>query len=228
MFELDAAIVDWKRSLRSDAEITQSQVEELETHVRDSIEGYTAKGLTDQEAFLVATQMLGDGLALKHEFREVHGSSTLNMSVYWILVGFIGGKAVETAIGGLSRGLTATAARSGVSATLTGLVGVITLVLCWAAVLSLLGRRSSLGNSRSWNGYLSSKWLAVPVLVIALGSALDFASRVGHARVSTATDIGTSMLWLGIGNAAVQICVFTIVLTLLFAIARKNAVPAST
>lgn len=222
MFELDAAIANWKNQLTLDADIADRQVEELEMHVRDAIEVYTAKGLTDREAFIVATQMLGDGSVLKQEFRKVHGSAGTATVVYWGLVGFIGGKAIETVIAGISRSASTTSALSGLSGSVAGFMGVLAMILCWSAVLLFLWRRSFLHTVRSQPGYLPRTWLAMLVIAIIIGSAVNTAAQIGHAQISAATDVGTSVLWLGIGNAAVQVGVFVLGLGLLVVIAQKS------
>ncbi|MEE4310708.1 MAG: hypothetical protein V2J62_02455 [candidate division KSB1 bacterium] len=55
---LEANIRDWKNALESITEI-EDDIEKLEAHLVDEISGLRVQGLTDEEAFIIATQRIG-------------------------------------------------------------------------------------------------------------------------------------------------------------------------
>lgn len=72
---LEAFILDWRNALDSIAE-TGDDLEKLEAHLVDEISGLRDKGLTESEAFIIATRRIG----------EIHGLSRnylVNMNKLW-------------------------------------------------------------------------------------------------------------------------------------------------
>ena len=75
MFELESQIRKWRGHLRSTGVLSQQDLEELESHLRDSIDDLTSRGMTGEEAFLVAVRRMGDTNALSTEFAKVSTES---------------------------------------------------------------------------------------------------------------------------------------------------------
>jgi hypothetical protein len=71
MFDLDRAIVDWKRQLKAAGIRSVEALDELETHLRDHVEGQLAKGSTPEQAFGEAVTRLGPSRALREEYSKV-------------------------------------------------------------------------------------------------------------------------------------------------------------
>jgi hypothetical protein len=71
MFELESAIEDWTRRVAQLDSVRGLDVEELEVHLRDSILELRSKGLTDEEAFLIATRRVGAPSDLGREYEKV-------------------------------------------------------------------------------------------------------------------------------------------------------------
>lgn len=72
MFDLESGIRKWRDHLRMAGAVGAADMEELETHVRDSVEALTQGGLDTEEAFLVAIKRIGQTDALAHEFSKVN------------------------------------------------------------------------------------------------------------------------------------------------------------
>ncbi|MCE7997013.1 MAG: FtsX-like permease family protein [Roseivirga sp.] len=66
---LEKKIKDWRKSLRSQAHLSDGFVEELEVHLRDAIEGGIDRGLDPEEAFDTAVKGLGDITAINQDER---------------------------------------------------------------------------------------------------------------------------------------------------------------
>ncbi|MEM7391319.1 MAG: permease prefix domain 1-containing protein, partial [Verrucomicrobiota bacterium] len=62
-------------------------MEELESHLREDIVRWTQTGLSEQEAFLVATSRLGDPVELSEEFAEADASTLWRHRLYWMAAG---------------------------------------------------------------------------------------------------------------------------------------------
>lgn len=75
MFELESQIRKWRGHLRSSGALGEEELEELESHLRDSIEDLASRGVTTEEAFLVSVRRMGDTEALSDEFAKVSTES---------------------------------------------------------------------------------------------------------------------------------------------------------
>jgi|SRR6185369_9824769 len=73
MFDLDQAIVEWRRGVVDAGLCTPEVLDELEGHLRDDVEQQVRSGLKLEDAFEVATRQLGGAKILKSEFRKIGG-----------------------------------------------------------------------------------------------------------------------------------------------------------
>jgi hypothetical protein len=70
--DLEAQIALWRGYLRRRRVVHGTDVEELETHLRDQVAALTGAGLSTDEAFLVAVKRMGSLDALSAEFAREH------------------------------------------------------------------------------------------------------------------------------------------------------------
>ena len=75
MFDLESQIQKWRRHVQSTGSLGAQDVEELESHLRDSIDELTGRGVSVEEAFIVSIRRMGDAEALDHEFAKVSTES---------------------------------------------------------------------------------------------------------------------------------------------------------
>lgn len=75
MFELESQIRKWRRHLRTSGALGEEELQELESHLRDSIDDLAGRGVTPEEAFLVSVRRMGDIDALSAEFAKVSTES---------------------------------------------------------------------------------------------------------------------------------------------------------
>jgi hypothetical protein len=75
MFDLESQIRKWRRHVQSAGSLGAQDVEELESHLRDSIDELTGRGVSVEEAFIVSIRRMGDAQALDHEFAKVSTES---------------------------------------------------------------------------------------------------------------------------------------------------------
>jgi len=86
-FDLNQAIHQWRESLADSPALGGGDVEELETHLRDSVLNLQARGLSLEEAFLVARQRLGPPPELQQEFGKLNGRRVWLDRAVWMLLG---------------------------------------------------------------------------------------------------------------------------------------------
>lgn len=89
MRQLEEKIAAWRAGLAGKA--APEVIEELESHLRDSIDGYVARGKLPDEAFALAAQRFGDNEALARELAKTEQRG-------WLPVKLAFGIAVMTAI----------------------------------------------------------------------------------------------------------------------------------
>lgn len=75
MFELESQVRKWRGHLRSSGSVGEEELEELESHLRDSIDDLTSRGVTTEEAFLISVRRMGDTAALGEEFAKISTES---------------------------------------------------------------------------------------------------------------------------------------------------------
>jgi len=70
--DLEAQFAEWRRYVRSRPELSKSDADELEDHLRGSVDELVAVGLHTDEAFLVAVKRMGSLDDLSREFAREH------------------------------------------------------------------------------------------------------------------------------------------------------------
>ena len=71
-FDLNQNVRKWRDALEQSATARADDLDELERHLRDSVERLRAKELSEEEAFFVAARRLGSPEILTHEFAKVN------------------------------------------------------------------------------------------------------------------------------------------------------------
>ncbi|MHC4087678.1 MAG: permease prefix domain 1-containing protein [Planctomycetota bacterium] len=89
MFDLNNAIISWRMNLSEKQTFAKSDIDEMESHLREEIESLTASKLAEQEAFLVATHRLGDPDSLAAEFAQVNTSILWRNRLFWMVAGLL-------------------------------------------------------------------------------------------------------------------------------------------
>jgi hypothetical protein len=82
-------IEKWRVSLVEKQTLGKSDIDELETHLREEIEQLTVAKLSEEEAFWIATHRLGDTTALAGEFEKVNTSVICSTRIYWMAAGVL-------------------------------------------------------------------------------------------------------------------------------------------
>jgi hypothetical protein len=86
-FDLNHAIKRWRETLAQSPAFRSENLDELESHLRDSVVDFQNRGLSPEEAFAIATGRIGNSEALEREFGRVNGKSVWLDRVLWMLIG---------------------------------------------------------------------------------------------------------------------------------------------
>ena len=70
-FDLNEAIRRWQKDLGASPAFCSDNLEELESHLRDSVRRLKVYGLSEEEAFLTAVRRIGERGLLEREFAKV-------------------------------------------------------------------------------------------------------------------------------------------------------------
>ena len=87
MFDLEAAISQWRRQVESKWIGDQSALAELEDHLREEIAALAQSGYVDEEAWKEATSKLGDPVAIGHEFSKIDRLPGLDRFAFVLILG---------------------------------------------------------------------------------------------------------------------------------------------
>ncbi len=136
MAGVEQSLGEWRRSLTRSGVLSEEDLDELETHVRDTIEDLEPKGLSHDEALLVAVRRIGDPSLLAVEFEKVRPGLAWARRFYWMIAGVLtfgflwqGAKLLiySSALGAWAVGLSAAA--GGVAAAVLALGGVAAVMI---------------------------------------------------------------------------------------------------
>jgi hypothetical protein len=102
-FDLNGAIRQWREKLAEAPAFRHENLNELESHLRDSIAVLQTRSLSGEEAFWVATRRVGPGSELEAEFGKVNGSAIWLDRFLWMLIGYQAWAFISGFIGAISR-----------------------------------------------------------------------------------------------------------------------------
>jgi hypothetical protein len=86
-FDLNSEIARWRAELDQSGALAADNLDELEGHLRDSVQDLQSRGLSDEEAFMVAGRRVGSSRALVSEFSKVRANQVWIDRTLWIVVG---------------------------------------------------------------------------------------------------------------------------------------------
>lgn len=101
-FDLNLAIQRWRENLAQSPAFQSENLNELESHLRDSVASLQTGRLSDEEAFLIASRRVGVDKQLETEFGKVNGYSVWLDRISWMLVGWLVWNVVSSFIGAVT------------------------------------------------------------------------------------------------------------------------------
>ena len=229
MFQLEVQLEKWRARFSGMEGMRCGDIEELEQHARDSMESLKAQGLTEEEAFLIATHRIGDPAPVGREFGKVNVRQVWGYRVFWMLAGYLllafCGLTV-TAISSLVQFLAALSCGDG---WVLGALYIGMSFFCWIGIAySLLRWSYSQGDGRP-NGEFSVNPISMQLviggtLVVAIFAELTaVVSRQAMLKILPIADIGEAFYIAGWGNSLFAILIPVILLFVMLTIRRRTS-----
>jgi hypothetical protein len=235
-FDLNRAIQQWRETLAQSPAFRSENLHELQGHLRDSVAGLEARGLSAEEAFMIATKRIGRVDSLEAEYGKVNGGIVWLDRTLWMLIGlqvwgFVSGLLFAISSGAVSLGLVGgkfdfAAHGRTLPIVLFAVVRLLalagSLALCWWLIV---GKGQRLGSriERLLAGRVALVVICVALcLVSLLGSSFGYSSTMlllKFADKGTFGEVMISQAYPNLFGGAIQVGAL-IVLTL--TLARKR------
>lgn len=87
MFDQERAITAWRRRLAVTGSLAKSDLDELESHLRDELDALAEVGITGEDAFQAAVVRLGDPDALGEEYARGNPAEAWRAPLLWCVIG---------------------------------------------------------------------------------------------------------------------------------------------
>jgi hypothetical protein len=87
-FDLNAAVENWRNELSAQAALSTDDRRELETHLRDAFAELKARGLSDEESFVLARHRVGQPQKLADEFVKENPAKIWRERLFWVVFCF--------------------------------------------------------------------------------------------------------------------------------------------
>ena len=89
MFDLNEQIIKWRSNLAQTETLANSDVDELESHLREEIEQLNGLKLSDEEAFLIAAHRLGSTDSLSAEYEKINRGMRFRRRISLMITGIL-------------------------------------------------------------------------------------------------------------------------------------------
>lgn len=226
MFQLENELRAWRTRFDRLESMREQDVEELEQHIRDSVAKLTSQGLSEEEAFLVATHRIGKPTTIGSEYGKINGYHIWSQRLFWMLAGFIFFSVAQLAIStAASLGLTLAALVSG-NGHVMGSLSVGITALCWLGLAIACYRRSANHHDVSMVGRFFAQSRAAVigtgvVLVVVISAILKLVSQVTLQQLVPIETIGEAARIASPGQTVFTLLIPAAILVALLAIRAR-------
>ena len=223
MFDVDKSILEWKHSFQQGSSIDQESIEELESHLRESVAELNRIGLNDEESFFVAINRLGQASSLKAEFTKNSPLGANQDRLIWMLSGYLGitlGGILSTAV---VSSFATSMAYLGAGSVLTGVVATLFQILFWIGIFTLVARDNEAIYVFGKNPALSLLTMFIAMITLPFVAPL---ANMALARVANPQWMMETYYWVGFGHFTVQILIYAFCFIALFKTRISNLAPA--
>ncbi len=155
MFDLNEQIKKWRYALAQSEAFGKSDIDELESHLREEIERLITLKLSGEEAFWVAAHRVGDTDALGSEFAKVNWPAMLKRRIFWMAAGILAYLFASYLAGAVSQACILLAGLGGIRGYVLGLVGALSNL----AILGLVIFFLCLSYRHNWKILRFGRWL---------------------------------------------------------------------
>jgi hypothetical protein len=224
--QLEELLQQWKKDLRTLEGLRPLDVEELEQHVRDSAADLTTKGLSNEEAFLIATRRLGEHYALGREFGKVNGSHIWTRRAFWMLAGYLLMQICEMFVSGVVSLGQVFAVMLGGDGTVLACVSIGLTVAFWGGVILGFCRWAHAGHDggtfvQFFRRSSTPRVVFAFMAIIAVAGLIKVGSQVALARLTSVETYGEAALISAWANAAFAFLVPLAFIVLMLSMRRQ-------
>ena len=200
-FDLNQSIQTWREGLAGSPAFRAADLDELESHMRDSVATLQIAGLSAEEAYWVARKRVGTLEALDGEFEKVNRQRVWLNRVMWMVAGCVVVGALTSFVSGLVG--CATFGLYSVTKQVT-LLGPASLVLHLALLFGLLAYLWRSGVQNEGMVWRTGAWIRnrpvagafVLLLLLVFTGAISTVPRILMAKVMPAATYSSLILWL--------------------------------
>jgi hypothetical protein len=225
-FDLNQTILQWRTSLAESATMHAEEVDELESHLRDSVEHLRGRGLSEEEGFIIASRRVGSGEVLTTEFAKANPGRIWRGRLCWMLMGIF----LFQVVGSLPNTSATVLWRMAPESINGHWLGLLTVTARWTSLIAPLtvflwlttrrpkfvARWTQLASSRPVITSMTLILIAVTVVATSSFLAMFLIQRVGvTAGMQTAARIQTMTWWQTIGFTFLEMVLLPIALVLL-------------
>ena len=233
MFQLEDQLREWSNRFSQTEAMRHSDVEELECHVRDSVEALTASGLDAQEAFLIATHRLGDPDALGGEYRQANCQRVWEKRAFWMAAGcllFVLLRSLFGMTASLGQVFATLAGANGTQMSFVSLgVGFVFCGLVTTYVIRWHLKNEQASSARARAVLNRNGWVIGSVLVVAvlMAKIVQTGSYVVIARTTSIDELGRAAIVQAWSNGVLVLIVPLVILIVMLKLHRAIWHPAS-
>jgi hypothetical protein len=228
MFDLNDSIVNWRSRLADDESCAAADLNELESHLREQVDALRQSGLSDEEAFWVATRRLGDPESLSVEFAKVKGGRVWAKRLLWMMGGILISILASSLAGAAWWGTLFVGSQLGISGTVLGAAAAVARTLAWfisAGIVCAVGYFVATSSARMPNRLRAS----LPVLsgalllVVFAATAIRIVSPTVTLRAMDAAAYGEAALIGGYAQLAWSFAFPALIVATILVLWRKQA-----
>jgi len=209
MSNVEKHIDRWRKGLSQSDAFTGGDIGELENHLREEIAVLQRRGLSEQEAVLVARHRLGDTSQLAEEFAKVDGGRRAMQHLSSMAMGVLLFLLASYASNGISRGGVWAGAMFGLNGYTLGGIGaglriltVISLLLFGWLILRSWARSQPVGASGGMSVPQAILWFLVAVLLAGTTIGGELLFTAATVRSLGVAEYGRACLVMGYARFA--------------------------
>lgn len=168
MSSLNDLIDNWRQKTSASDTLRAEDLDELEQHLRESVDELKNFGLSDDEAVLIASRRLGDVDEIEAEFSKIDVARSWRRRVCWMMLGFVAFQVFTAVVTIVGSGAHVMAAAFGANGIVLGSVLATAHIVAWAAILCSMTNAERLLRSKRFVRYLMQPLYSVAILWVAL------------------------------------------------------------
>lgn len=203
MFELERSIQNWKQTFHPGSSIGTESVQEVEAHLRDSIERLQNIGLSDREAFAVGAHRLGVTADLESEFAKNQPVAAWRSRLAWMFGGYIAISLCYLTAQALVAIAGTGMAYAGINTAYAAPTAVAVKLVAWASLVAIgyraLQNREHASNRFNW------KWAVLVVVAICALLGVSALGSIAQISLASASWYGNSAVWLSSSELLIRI-----------------------